>query len=616
MDAQEEPPAPSSPALPASAWQRFVKLVRKRPIGAPCIALLASLVLGVGVLGWQATTLRAPLCGEHNWRQADTYSAAYNFVHEGARFFYPQIDWTRGRSGVMGMETPVYAYMMALLMRLFGDGPVAGRLLSWLSMVAGLVAMFVAFRPTPQDWASEADEAQPNPLWVPCGIVVFAVLSPLFFFEGRQIQPDPMMAGLTAVAAACFHAFAQRERWQIYAWGLVTYCVAVGAKSPAVIAGPALWLLTFSASPRFHWSKPLLRGLPFALPLALFWGWDRWAHHLNETFNGGEAYFAIAIDWVDLRNRLRDRHVLEHAFGFVFTAYAANWVLAPVLVTGLALGFRKGLRALSLPLLLWLAMGAVLCAGSERLTWHWYYTFMMMAPLFYFGGVGVAAVFEALAAYERTTVGVRWGLWNIVLTLAATGWAGGPLMKLEQVAGAGQPPGSRWTAPDKIAGLLIVQIVAMVLATWAGSRRSLVVMRWLAPVALAGACFVGLPRALHDLNQIFLWRSRAEQWPDFAKHWKPMRRALDEVSSRKDVFVVDGANPWYLFLALRRGLVQFGEPDPGALAAYAANGARFYLHYRQTGPLPGALVGRPLIRSGELWELYCLAPDGCRANTK
>ena len=35
--------------------------------------------------------LSVPLVGEHNWRQADTYSVAYNFLHESADFFHPLV---------------------------------------------------------------------------------------------------------------------------------------------------------------------------------------------------------------------------------------------------------------------------------------------------------------------------------------------------------------------------------------------------------------------------------------------------------------------------------------------------------------------------------------------
>ena len=612
MHASEDNGAPA-PAECSTSTQRFAALLRRASPGSPTFALVLALAMVLAVVVWQASTLSAPICGEHNWRQADTYSAAYNFVHDGASFFYPKIDWSRGRSGVMGMETPIYAYTTALFMRVLGDGPLAGRLVNWLALLGGFAAIFFAFRATPEDWRSPSASAGPNPLWLPIGILTFSVFSPLFFFEGRQVQPDPMMGGLTAMAAACFHEFAKRERRWLYAAGMAVYCLAVGTKSPALVAGPSMWLLTWTASPRFHWRKPLMRGLPFVLPLALFWGWDKWAHHLNEVYNGGEVYFAISFDWRDHLARLRDANSLQRAFGFVVPSYASHWALFPVLVTGLMLAFRKGLRALSFPMLLWLVLGLALCAGSERLTWHWYYTFMFMLPLFYFGGVGVAVVFEGIASYRETSLAVRWGLWSIIVALAATSWVGGPLEQLQQVAGASFPPGPTWTAQNRFFALCAAQAIGMILTTLFTFRSA----RWVATMALVASAAVALPRAFHDLREVFLWRSRADQWPDFAAHWQPMRQALDQVSTREDVFVVDGGNPWFLHLALRKGFVQaVGDIDPMGLGFFTARGARFYLHFRENGRLPLALATRSPVRAGERWALYCIVPGGCGAKSK
>jgi hypothetical protein len=579
----------------------------------------AAAVFVLGVLIWQATTLRAPIAGEHNWRQSDTYSVAYNFVHENAPFIYPRVDWSKGRSGIMGMETPVYTYCSALLMRVFGDSPFSGRLVSWLSLLMGLAAVFVAFRPVPLDWPSFAPHARenarrdsthdlrPNPLWLPIGMLTFAVLSPLFFFEGRQFQPDPMMGGMTMAAAGCFHAYAKRERAWIYALGMLLYCAAVGAKSPAIIAGPALWLLCFTASPRLRWYTPIVCGLPFVLPVALFWGWERWADHLTRTFNGGEEYFATHIKWNEYFERFRDKDAMRRAFRFVFPSYTSNWVLFPVLLAGFLLSFRRGLRAITFPMLLWLLIGLFFCAGSERLTWHWYYTFMMMLPVVYFGGVGIAALFEGTYAYAETSRVVRWGVWSMGLALLLTRWAGGPPQHLIEVVGSTYPAPTTWTYEKPFLCLIGIQLISIPLALFVRFRGA----RWLATALVVVAMVLAFPRATRDVRQVFLWRSRVDLWRDMRKHWLPMRRVLDEVSTRKDVFVVDGDNPWYLHLALRKGYVKGVEASPEELLQYQQRKVRFYLHFKEASPLLQTLVRGPLLRAGPRWELYCIDPNGC-----
>ncbi|HEX6243596.1 MAG TPA: hypothetical protein VFZ61_21935 [Polyangiales bacterium] len=586
-------------------WLR-AQLKRWSP-GAPWPLLVAAGLLVVGVLIAQLFTLRAPLMGEHNWRQSDTYSVAYNFAFERASFLYPRVDFNRGRSGIMGMETPVYTYTTGQLMRVLGDGPLAGRLVNWLSLMLGLGAACLAFRPVAEAQVARAG-VQPNPLWLPIGLITFAVLSPLFFFEGRQIQPDPSMAALTTAAAACFHAFSKRPTPWIYALGMASYGLAVGTKSPAIIAGPALWLLSFTASRGVRWYTPLLRGLPFVLPLALFWGWDKWAHHLDDKFNEGFKYFEIDFKLREYIDRFKDMDAMRRAFGFVFTSYTSSWVLLPALLAGLALAFRRGYRAISLPMLVWLVIGLFLCAGSERLTWHWYYAFMLMLPLFYFGGVGLASVFEGVACYEQTSLALRWSVWQLVLAFALTRFIGGPARALKDAIGAGYPPGPTWTTPSNLLWLLGVQLVALLLALTLRFRGA----RLVASVALAVSCAVAIPRALHDLRQTFLWRARVDLWPDMEKHWLPMRRELDQVSTRADLFVVDGYNPWYLYLARRKGFVHGDPPNHEEWVRIIKSKTRFYLHFHERGGgIHTNLSGHPLLRKGERWELYCLDPEGC-----
>src|SRR5882724_10803683 len=107
----------------------------------------------------------------------------------------------------MGMETPIYAYGTALLMRVLGQSPFVGRLFNWLLLMAAIISVALSFRLTPRDWRP-VSRSSPNPWWIPIGILTFTALSPLFFFEGRQVQPDPAMAAFTTIAASCFHAFA------------------------------------------------------------------------------------------------------------------------------------------------------------------------------------------------------------------------------------------------------------------------------------------------------------------------------------------------------------------------------------------------------------------------
>ena len=105
----------------------------------PAWLTLPFAALGLYLLGAQIVTLSYPIIGEHAWRQSDVYSVASNFLYEDPDFFHPRIDWTRGRSGVMGMEPPILAYR-AGLMRVYGDDPSVARVTAWSLGMLGLSA--------------------------------------------------------------------------------------------------------------------------------------------------------------------------------------------------------------------------------------------------------------------------------------------------------------------------------------------------------------------------------------------------------------------------------------------------------------------------------------------
>src|SRR5580692_12364270 len=103
------------------------------------LAIGAFLVAG-RLLVAQADTLRFPLQGEHNWREAVTYSVAYNFRHESFDFLRPRLDLTRGKTGITGMEAPVVPLVVGAAMRIFGDAPGVARTTVWVTALLGLWA--------------------------------------------------------------------------------------------------------------------------------------------------------------------------------------------------------------------------------------------------------------------------------------------------------------------------------------------------------------------------------------------------------------------------------------------------------------------------------------------
>lgn len=61
-----------------------------------------------------------PLEVSNNWRQTTGLMVSRNFLEKDANIFYPRMDVTNGKSGVIGMEFPSMNYLYYLSAKVFG----------------------------------------------------------------------------------------------------------------------------------------------------------------------------------------------------------------------------------------------------------------------------------------------------------------------------------------------------------------------------------------------------------------------------------------------------------------------------------------------------------------
>ncbi len=551
----------------------------------------------------QIQSLRGPLVGEHDWRQADTYSVAYNYVHVSSNFFFPRIDMTNGRSGVQGMETPLYPYLLSLLMRVFGDAPAVGRTFTCAVGLVGLVHAAVWLRP------------RGSSMWMVWPLAL--VSSPMYLYELRQIQPDPAMCGFAAISAAHLTAFRRDERWRSFAWGWLFAAATALTKAPGVLLLPVLWTFAWPEG-RFRFWRWLGTGVALASPAALSFGWYKWGQHLNTAYNAGEVYFAAEFSWPAIKADLANQGNLIRLFDGVCTTYAVHWMLLPVALAGFALGFKPGHLRTTLSMTFWLAIWTVFCAGfSGKLWWHWYYASPLAVPIGYF----VAVAFYEAFGFERTSSSAdarNRDRAAALVVIAASFWlatfVGGPPLDPHHTPGAGGDILAGlgtwgWVQPINVWVLLATLVLAAGFSRVPAfaSRRVL-----LTAVAVAGMA-VGWQRYRTDATNVLAWRARTDLWPHFARSVSELRAACDRFSTRADGFVVDfGENPVGLHRAMRRGFVEPPERiDAHGVAFFRQHGIRFLVHFVEAERRPALATSLPRLASGDGWELYCVDDRGC-----
>jgi len=83
-----------------------------------------------------------PLEVAHNWRQTTVTMVARNFMEVDNNIFYPRIDIAGEKTGITGMEFPVFNYLIYLVSNLFGYQHWYGRLINLLFSSFGLIYFF------------------------------------------------------------------------------------------------------------------------------------------------------------------------------------------------------------------------------------------------------------------------------------------------------------------------------------------------------------------------------------------------------------------------------------------------------------------------------------------
>lgn len=604
-EAQRVPPCDSRTWLGRSlraTGQRVVRYARaaaRRPwlVLWTLIALYpCALLLSISI-----QSLRGPLYGIHEWRQGWTYSVAYAFVHEHASFFYPKHAWRGHLTGIVGMEPPIYPWVVSLLMRVFGDSPLTGRLLNFTLFVASF-ALFTRRLGQRLGYATAL------------GFLVMASFSPAVLAEFRQFQPDPAMAALAVIAAVLFADHGRTGARTGFLLGLAVYTIALLTKPIAVAIMPAMFLFTVLGAARPSLLGAGLRLASFAIPLGLMMAWDKWANVLVARYMEGMPLISIdhnpAQMWAEMKNPVLARLIL---LGLI-----ENWVthvaLFPAVLLGVPYGLRKETRSLGIPFLAWFSgMVVISLAFSSRYPSNWYYMLLFAPPLAFFGALGLARLFEVIGIETRDPL-ARGVAIAVVLAALATS----PLLvevpwdHIEHIAPQLAVHVRHGVSGDvlywvALVGALLVGAACVALGDWLDR-----VPRGVLAIVLAAASVWVMITPYKDLKQTVRFYTGELDWDAGHVDSAEIRRAVDRYSTPRDLFVMNGSNPALLVRALRVGYAD----DPGWIDHqgrdfYVQKGARFFMTFAGSPPIPVTMQGAQLLERGARWELYCIDPKGC-----
>ena len=172
-------PLPLSEGRGESPRSRYLLPSTKAIAAIPRDYRATKLVIVIGILAVAARLIfiNQPYVDHWSWRQSDVAAIARNFLQNGFRFGYPQIDWAGNAPGYVGTEFPILPFIAAVCYKFAGVHEWIGRIQSVILFAVSLPFFFLLVRElfgsTAAVWAT-----------------FFYCFAPLNIFAGRSFMPD------------------------------------------------------------------------------------------------------------------------------------------------------------------------------------------------------------------------------------------------------------------------------------------------------------------------------------------------------------------------------------------------------------------------------------------
>lgn len=214
-----------------------------------------------------------PLEVGHNWRQTTVTMVARNFLEIDSNILYPRVDMAGEKTGITGMEFPIFNYMIYCVSEIFGYQHWYGRLLNLLVSSFGVWFFFLLIRKYFNDSVGF--------------ISSIILLVSIWFQYSRKIMPDTFSVSL--VIAGIYYGSkyldAVNRRFSLLYLGMSSLFIALGvlAKLPAGFMLVVFALFIFDRSILAH--RRIVFSILTALAIVpgLLW-YALWVPRLVEDF--------------------------------------------------------------------------------------------------------------------------------------------------------------------------------------------------------------------------------------------------------------------------------------------------------------------------------------------
>lgn len=132
---------------------------------------------------------RPPLEFAHNWRQTTVCMVARNFLEIDANIFYPRLDIAGEKTGITGMEFPIFNYLIYTVSKIFGYEHWYGRL---INLIVSSFGIWFFFKLIQKYFNLEIAK-----------YATFILLFSIWFSYSRKIMPDTF--SMSFIIAALYY---------------------------------------------------------------------------------------------------------------------------------------------------------------------------------------------------------------------------------------------------------------------------------------------------------------------------------------------------------------------------------------------------------------------------
>ena len=175
--------------------------------------------------------INQPYVDHWSWRQSDVAAIAANFLQNGFRFGFPQIDWAGNAPGYVGTEFPILPFIAALCYKVAGIHEWVGRIQAVIFFAVSLPCFF---------WLVRETFGRTAAVWA----TFFYSFAPLNVFAGRSFMPDVPSLSLAIVGLYFFLRWTNDHNRMQFSFAAIAISFSLLIKiTSMVIVAPLLYLV-------------------------------------------------------------------------------------------------------------------------------------------------------------------------------------------------------------------------------------------------------------------------------------------------------------------------------------------------------------------------------------